>query len=87
MKKQSNVTPAIFCQNNLRICSFLNSYSGDVICAWGKANGIRQGDYDEQIRCIESLFNNNHNLLEYGPNGNFISRTKTLYPPHGLTWK
>lgn len=84
----SNRTPAIFCQNNLRICSFLNSYSGDVICAWGKANGIRQGDYDKQIKCIESLFNNNHNLLEYEPKSKcFISRTDTKYPPHGLTWK
>lgn len=85
---KSGSTPTMFNSNNIKVQSFLNSFSGDVICAWGKANGIRQLEYDNQINRITSFFNTNHNLLEYDQTSNsFVVRTQSMYPPHGFNWK
>lgn len=84
----SGILPSNFSCNNLQIQNFLSTYKGDVICAWGQNNGIRQPEYDNQINRINSFFNMNHNLLEYDCSTcTFIRRTMTMYPPHGLVWK
>lgn len=81
-------TPIILNLNNTKVQTFINSFKGDVICAWGKANGIRQPEYNNQIKNISSFFNANHNLLEYDPTSkSFINRTASMYPPHGLIWE
>ena len=80
--------PAIMGNNNNFIQNYLQSYKGDIICAWGKSNGISQPQYDNQITLINSFFNSQHVLKEYDPTTRgFINRTTNKYPPHGLTWK
>lgn len=84
----SGAIPTIFRDNNKFVRKYLNLYSGDVICAWGRPNGIENAYYDKQINYVTSLFNtNHHNLLEYdSARKKFINWTRNNYPPHGLTW-
>lgn len=72
--------------NNACLRMVLDSYSGEIICAWGQPNGINIKQYNSQINFINSLFNRNHKLLEYGPGHRNFTIKQSNYPPHGLTW-
>lgn len=83
-----NKNPAFFQKNNGSISNYLSTYCGDVICAWGFPNGIYSKQYRKQVSYVNSLFQSNHNLLEYDIKiCSFIKRTNNLFPAHGLTWK
>lgn len=81
-----NKNPASFQRNNGSISSYLSAYYGDVICAWGRSNGINSQAYIKQVLYVNSLFQSNHTLLEYDiKTCSFIKRTNNLFPVHGLT--
>lgn len=83
-------TRSLLFWDNLSVSMFLKIYSGDVICAWGKPNGINKNGYDNQINYVNTLLNKRqHNLLEYDlKKQRIVARnTANAYPLHGLGWK
>ncbi len=66
----------------------ISNYKGDIICAWGEANGINKAQYDAQTQYVISLANNAHVLKEYdSAKQKFVQFLNNGYPLHGLKWK
>ncbi len=77
-------------KNNQCLRRIISNYTGDIICAWGKSNGINKEKYDKQIDFVKSLVNSASVLMEYDPLlCGFVplGNTSNHYPLHGLNWK
>lgn len=73
--------------NNLYILSTLNNYSGDIICAWGRPNGIPLSEYRSQINFVKGIIQNKkYRKFEYNRRTNSFVRFHSNYPPYPFSW-
>lgn len=76
-----------FSIENNYILSVLNQFpNSDILCAWGKSNGILKSDYNLRIQSVRSLFIT-RNLMEYDKTSGQIINLVSKYPLHGLMWQ